>query len=45
VDVSWGSPVGIAAFFAGTGIFFYGFFSGLAALKKAGVQEQHAIKS
>ena len=35
MDVSWGSPVGIAAFFAGAGIFFYGLFNGLAALNKS----------
>jgi hypothetical protein len=35
MDLSWASPLGIAAFFAGSGIFFYGFFSGLAAWKAA----------
>jgi hypothetical protein len=42
VDVSWASPIGIAAFFAGTGVFFYGFFSGLAALKNADLRKHRA---
>ncbi len=32
---SWGSPIGIGIFFVGLGIFFWGFFSGLAALARA----------
>jgi hypothetical protein len=40
VDLSWGSPVGIAAFFAGSGIFFYGFFNGLAALNRSKADQQ-----
>ena len=35
MDLSWGSPVGIAAFFIGSGVFFYGFFTGLAAFQRA----------
>jgi hypothetical protein len=31
---SWGSPVGIAIFLAGLGIFFWGLFSGVAMLNK-----------
>lgn len=32
---SWGSPVGIGIFFAGLGIFFWGFFPGIAAIMRA----------
>ncbi len=35
MDFSWGSPLGIGAFFAGCGVFFYGFFMGLAAFNKS----------
>ncbi len=35
MDLSWASPLGVGAFFAGSGIFFYGLFSGLAAMKAA----------
>jgi hypothetical protein len=34
-SIGWGSPVGIAVFFAGVGVFFWGLFSGLASLIKA----------
>jgi hypothetical protein len=38
---SWGSPVGIGLFFAGAGVFFWGFFSGLAAMIKAKNSADH----
>jgi hypothetical protein len=34
-SIGWGSPVGIAVFFAGAGGFFWGLFSGLASFIKA----------
>jgi hypothetical protein len=40
---SWGSPVGLAFFLAGTGVFFWGLFSGLAKLNAA-KQAPHADK-
>ncbi len=33
--IHWGSPIGIGVFFVGLGIFFWGFFNGLAAMAKA----------
>ena len=33
--ISWGSPIGVGVLFAGMGIFFWGFFNGLAAMAKA----------
>jgi hypothetical protein len=33
--IGWGSPVGIAALFAGAGVFLWGLFSGLASFIKA----------
>jgi hypothetical protein len=35
MDLSWGSPVGVAAFFVGAGLFFWLFFHGLEALARA----------
>ena len=35
MDLGWGSPIGIAAFFIGAGIFFWLFFHGLEALARA----------
>lgn len=41
IYASWGSPVGIGLFFAGMGVFFWGFFRGIAAIMRA----KHAIES
>lgn len=35
MDLSWSSPVGMAAFLAGAGIFFFGFFFRLYWLGKS----------
>jgi hypothetical protein len=34
-NLHWGSPVGLGLFFAGAGVFFWGLFSGLAAMARA----------
>jgi len=35
VDLGWTSPIGVAAFFIGAGVFFWLFFNGLEALARA----------
>jgi len=35
MDLSWASPVGVGAFFAGCGVFFWGLFHGVEALARS----------
>ena len=39
-SLHWGSPLGLAFFFAGLGIWFWGFFNGIAALQRVKLLER-----
>ena len=44
-QIHWGSPIGVGVFFAGLGIYFWGFFNGLAAMAKAKAKAKHIADS
>jgi len=35
MDLGWGSPIGMGAFFAGLGVLFWGFYGGWAQIMRA----------
>ena len=42
MDLGWGSPLGVAAFFTGAGLFFWLFFHGLEALARSKKLQERA---